>query len=98
MSSINVSLHCAGTRFMAGWGDDELAIGFPFNKFLPIIDGLYATLNQTEPDRKKTAIESRLKEQHRNDLTIQYGKNYYTGLYLTQTGKTGKKDQRDHRE
>lgn len=97
-NSINVSLLCAGTRFMAGWGDDELAIGFPFNKFLPIIDGLYATLNPTEPDRKKTAIESRLKEQHRNDLTIQYGKNYYTGLYLTQTGIKGKKDQSAHRD
>ena len=83
-NSINVSMLCAGTRFMAGWGDDELAIGFPFNKFLPIIDGLYATLNLTEPDRKKAPIESRLQERQRDDMDIEYGKNYYTGLYLTQ--------------
>jgi uncharacterized protein (DUF169 family) len=86
-NSINISMLCAGTRFMAGWGDDELAIGFPFNKFLPIIDGLYATLNLTEPDRKKASIESRLEERQRNDIEIEYGKNYYTGLYLTQKGR-----------
>ncbi len=83
-NAINVSMLCAGTRYMAGWRDEELAIGFPFNKFTSIVDGLYATLNPTEPDRKKNAIEARLQEQHRDDLTIQYGKNYYTGLYLTQ--------------
>ncbi len=89
-NSINISMLCAGTRFMAGWGDDELAIGFPFNRFLPIIDGLYATLNPTEPDRKKTRIEARLREHSRTDLTLEYGKNYYTGLYQTQKSTESK--------
>ena len=87
-NSINVSMLCAGTRFMCGWGDDELAIGFPFNRFLPIIDGLYATLNATEPDGKKIGIEARLAEHKRGDLKVLYGKNYYTGLYLKQKNKT----------
>ena len=85
-NSINISMLCAGTRFMAGWGDDELAIGLPFNHFLPIVDGLYATLNPTEPDRKKARIEARLVERQRQDLVVEYGRNYYSGLYLTQKG------------
>jgi len=81
-NNINVSLLCSGTRFMAGWGDDQMGIGFPFNRFTSIVEGLYATLNLTEPNDKKSAIESRLKEQGRTDLEIEYDKNYYTGLYL----------------
>ena len=83
-NSINVSLLCSGTRFMSGWGDDELAIGFPFNKFTAIVNGLYATLNLTEPDQKKAEIEARLMKLKRDDLEVRYGQNYYTGLYLTQ--------------
>ncbi|MBN1637269.1 MAG: DUF169 domain-containing protein [Deltaproteobacteria bacterium] len=86
-NSINVSLLCSGTRFMSGWGDDELAIGFPFNKFMAIMDGLYATLNLTEPDEKKAEIEARMTELKRDDLTIRYGRNYYSGLYLAQKDK-----------
>ncbi len=85
-NSINVSMLCAGTRYMAGWRDDELAIGFPFHQFLPIVDGLCATMNPTEPDRKKAEIEARLRECGRKHVTIEYGRNYYTGLYLTQKG------------
>ena len=81
-NNINVSLLCSGTRFMGGWGDDEMGIGLPFNKFISVVDGLYATLNLTEPNKKKLVIESRLKEQNRTDLEIVYDKNYYTGLYL----------------
>ena len=49
-NNINVSLLCSGTRFMSGWGEDEMAIGIPFNKFTSVIDGIYATLNATEPN------------------------------------------------
>lgn len=89
-NSINISMLCAGTRFMCGWGDEELAIGFPFNRFLQIIDGLYATINATEPDRKKIRIEARFAEHKRADLKIIFGKNYYTGLYLTQKSNGSK--------
>lgn len=86
-NSLNVSMLCAGTRFMAGWGDDELAVGLPFHLFTPIVEGLYSTLNATEPDRKKAEIEVRLADRQRDDLTVEFGKNYWTGLYLTQQGR-----------
>ena len=79
-NDINVSLLCAATRFKAKWGDEELAIGFPFNQFLPIVKGLYATLDPTEPNEKKAEIEARCRELNRAVPTIQYDKNYYTGL------------------
>ena len=81
-NDINVSLLCSGTRFMGGWDDNEMAMGIPFNKFVQVIDGLYATTNPTEPNKKKSEIETRLKEYGRTDLGIEYDKNYYTGLYL----------------
>lgn len=79
-NDINVSLLCSGTRFKAGWGDDEMAVGFPFNRFLPIVRGLYATLDAVEPDEKKAEIEKRCRERNRPVPRIQYNKNYYTGL------------------
>jgi uncharacterized protein (DUF169 family) len=81
-NDINVSLLCSGTRFMGGWDDVEMAMGLPFNKFVQVIDGLYATVNPTEPNKKKSEIEARLKEHGLADLEIEYDKNYYTGLYL----------------
>lgn len=79
-NDINVSLLCAGTRFKAKWKDDEMAIGFPFNQFLSIVRGVYATLDLTEPNEKKTEIEARFREAGREPPLIQYNKNYYTGL------------------
>jgi uncharacterized protein (DUF169 family) len=81
-NNINVSLLCSGTRRMGKWGDDELGVGLPFNKFTSVIDGLCATLNPTEPNEKKAEIASRLKEQGETDLEIEYDRNYYTGLYV----------------
>jgi len=81
--AINISMLCAGTRHMAGWGDDEMGMGLPFNRFLDMVDGLYATVNATEPDRKKKHIEDRLNSCNRVDLSIEYGRNYYSGLYLS---------------
>lgn len=81
-NNINVSLLCSGTRFMGGWGDDEMGIGLPFNKFISVIDGIHATLNPTEPNEKKSEIELRLNDHGRTELEIEYDKNYYTGLYL----------------
>ncbi|MFH0780974.1 MAG: DUF169 domain-containing protein [Pseudomonadota bacterium] len=82
--NINISMLCAGTRFMAGWKEEELAIGLPFHLFVPLVKGLWQTLNPTETDPKKKNIEARLTQSKRNDLTIEYGKNYYSGLYQTQ--------------
>lgn len=84
---LNVSMLCAGTRFMAGWGDDELGLGLPFHRFQRMVDGLCATLDPTEPDRKKRRIADRSAACGRSDLRLTYGRNYYTGLYLTQKGR-----------
>ncbi|WIV12170.1 DUF169 domain-containing protein [Proteiniborus sp. MB09-C3] len=81
-NNINVSLLCSGTRHMCGWGDDEIGIGMPFNRFSTVVDGIYATINPIEPNKNKSIIESKLKEEGRDDLDIVYDKNYYTGLYL----------------
>ncbi len=79
-NDINISLLCAGTRYNAGWGDDEMIIGFPFNKLIPITEGIMATLNPVEPDPKKSEIENRFNESAVTCPEIIYGKNYYTGL------------------
>ncbi|MCB2218731.1 DUF169 domain-containing protein [Desulfofustis glycolicus] len=86
-NNINISMMCAGTRFMAGWREDELAVGLPFNRFLPLVQGLWETLNPTEPDRNKKQIQSRLEKSEVNSLDIEFGKNYYSGLYRTQKEK-----------
>lgn len=78
---INISVLCAGTRYMAGWGKDEMAIGIPFAKFCGMIDGLYSTVNPMEPNADKAIIEEKLVKTGRKDLEIEYDKNYYTGLY-----------------
>jgi uncharacterized protein (DUF169 family) len=83
-NTINISLLCSGTRYMAGWGEDEIAIGLSYNKFASVIDGVYKTVNKTEPDVKKKLIDLRLKESGREDFDIEYGKNYYTGLYTNE--------------
>lgn len=77
-NNINVSLFCSGTRFHAGWKDDELIIGFPFNLFTPIVEGIMATLNPVEPDAKKNEIETRFRESNINFPGVNYNKNYYT--------------------
>ncbi|MGD9504785.1 MAG: DUF169 domain-containing protein [Syntrophobacteraceae bacterium] len=81
-NSINVSLLCSGTRHMGKWGDDEMGVGMPFNKLLPMIEGLCATVSLTESNRKKAEIEARMNAKGRSDLKIEYDRNYYTGLYV----------------
>lgn len=81
-NDINLSTMCAGTRYMAGWKKDELGLGMPFHTFVPVIEGLWATVNIMEPDPDKRRIEAAMQEQGLDDLQIEYSKNYYTGLYL----------------
>lgn len=77
-NNINVSLFCAGTRHHAGWGEDELIIGFPFNRFSTIVEGIMATLDPVEPDIKKIEIEKRFKESGLKSPKINFQKNYFT--------------------
>lgn len=78
---INISVLCAGTRYMAGWNKDEMALGLPFDKFGGMVEGLYSTINPMEPNGDKEIIGEKLGKAGRNDLNIEYDKNYYTGLY-----------------
>lgn len=81
-NDINLSTMCAGTRYMAGWDKDELGLGMPFHLFPQVIEGLWKTVNIMEPDGDKRRIDQAIKERGLTDLEIEYGKNYYTGLYL----------------
>lgn len=77
-NNINISMLCGGTRNKAGWGENEIGIGMPFNRFSAVIDGVYKTVNAMEPNRNKVKIEKKLKQNELNDLTIEYNKNYFT--------------------
>lgn len=77
-NNINVSMLCGGTRCKAGWDEDELGIGIPFNRFIPTIAGIYQTVNAIEPNSKKAKIETKLKQNALDDLNIEYDKNYFS--------------------
>jgi hypothetical protein len=46
----------------------RVAVGVPFNRFLPLVQGLWETLNPTEPDRNKKQIQTRLEKSEVNNL------------------------------
>ncbi len=73
---INVSLLCSNTRFSCAWGDAELGVGMPFQKFLKVIDGVIKTVNSVEPNRKKKEIIER-SGGDRTRLNVKPGKTYY---------------------
>lgn len=77
-NDINISMLCGGTRNRAGWGEEELGIGIPFNRFISVIIGVYNTVNAMEPNRNKERIEAKLKQNGLSDLEIEYDKNYFT--------------------
>lgn len=79
-NTINISLLCSGTRYLAGWEENEMAAGIPFTMFSKVIDGIYQTINPIEMDERKENIQRSLREANIGDLCIQYGKTYYTEL------------------
>lgn len=82
INDINISMMCSGTRHVAQWDKSEMGIGIPYNKFSTIIDGIKNTVNPMERNNEKKKIEQKLKENNLKSLVeIQYGKNYYTGVY-----------------
>lgn len=87
--NMNVSMLCSGTRYVSRWGEDELAVSFPYDKLNKIIEGLIATINPLERDKKKKRIEEEAKKNGLQLPEIIYGKNYDTGLY--QFGKSGRR-------
>lgn len=82
-NEINISMMCSGTRLLAQWNRDELAIGIPFNKFATILDGIKQTVNPLERNPQKKIIQKKLKENNLEDaLNIEYNKNYDDGAYI----------------
>lgn len=79
-NTINVSFLCSGTRYLAGWEDNEVAAGMPLEMFSRVIDGVYQTINPIEMDERKESIQRKLQEVNIKDISIQYGRTYYTEL------------------
>lgn len=75
--TLNVSMLCSGTRYNAGWGDDMLGVGMSYAVFERIVDGLYQTVNSTEPDEKKKAIQRELQKKGYHTDHIRIGEAYY---------------------
>lgn len=79
---INISLLCPGTRLVAGWEEDEIGMGIPFEKWYEIVEGVKETTNPFERNAKKEGIESRLKERGLDADKIKFNENYDDGSYV----------------
>lgn len=86
---INITMMCAGTRYICNWGRDELAVSMPYEKFEKTIDGLLLTIDPLERDGDKQRIERNFKKADLLELDLHYGQNYDTGYY--EFGKSGKR-------
>jgi uncharacterized protein (DUF169 family) len=78
---MNVSMMCSGTRCVGRWGDDELAVGIPFDKFLRILDGIEQTVNPMENESAKLQIVERAKMGKVNIVPLDMKYTYYKGCY-----------------
>ena len=59
---MNTSPLCPSTRFLAKWKDEEMAVGIPFEKLGPMVEGVLATIGTTDIDRRKEEISVRFTE------------------------------------
>lgn len=73
---VNLSVLCSGTRFIAGWDDQQMAIGVPTCQIEAIVDGILKTMNKTEPDEKKAEINLRA-EKHNSIYHLENKAAYY---------------------
>lgn len=60
-NSINISMLCSGTRYLAGWSKEEIAIGLPYGKFVETADGVYLSANGSERNEHKKRIREALR-------------------------------------
>lgn len=81
-NDMNISMLCSGTRMLAQWSRDELAIGIPYHKFLTVLDGIKQTVNPLERNKHKEVIAEKLRVNELSDeLQIVMNKNYDDGAY-----------------
>lgn len=87
---MNLSMLCSGTRYLACWKPGEIAIGFPYHKFIETVEGLLQTANAVELNPSKLRIQANLVSQGFSDPNFQFGHTYYTDLEAKKTlmGKT----------
>lgn len=80
---MNISMLCAGTRYAAGWKDDEVSIGISKEKINGVVDGLINTINTIEPNYKKKQIISKNGSDIINGVKITMDSAYfYSGTFL----------------
>lgn len=58
--TINISMFCSGTRYLAGWKETEICIGMSFDKFLGMVEGLKGSINASETNFKKDIIKKKM--------------------------------------
>ncbi len=74
---MNASLMCSGTRFLAAWGEDEIGIGVPYSQFDGLVQGVWDTVNGTEPDDRKKQIKTDLEALGLDCSGMTFGTAYY---------------------
>ncbi len=60
-NAINISMLCSGTRYLAGWSKEEIAIGLPYGKFVDMAEGVYKSANGSEQNESKQRIREALR-------------------------------------
>lgn len=73
---LNASFLCSGTRYHAGWAEEEAGVGMPFSIFTEVVEGIAHTANRTEPDGNKCVIAGLL-EGHGFSSPLAAGEAYY---------------------
>ncbi|MDD9302065.1 MAG: DUF169 domain-containing protein [Desulfobacter sp.] len=76
--TMNISMFCSGTRYLARWKNTEAMAGIPFSIFSSVIEGVRQTINPVEMDERKSVIEKKLDQAGISDMDIIYGHTYYT--------------------
>lgn len=67
-NTINLSFLCSGTRYLANWSENEVAVGMPYPIFLNVIDGIYNTVNAVEMNERKQKINKALSKEKLSGL------------------------------
>jgi uncharacterized protein (DUF169 family) len=79
-NSINISMFCSGTRYLAGWKENEIAIGLPYAKFLETCDGIFLSINGSEQNKNKKTILAKIRQNNLEDPGIKEDDAYFIRL------------------
>lgn len=62
---LNSTPLCPSTRFLAKWRDEEMAVGIPYEKLKNVVEGVIATINTTDIQRRKEEIKERFAKKNK---------------------------------